>query len=356
LNSVVKLRNFYLRLIENGPDSALGWLVYAGLWPFSYLYRFIMWVRACAYTFGVKSVYRSSVPVISVGNLTSGGTGKTPVVDVLIKYLVSQGLKVAVVSRGYKGTFKGESLLASHNHSITATEVGDEPFLLAMRNPDANVYVARRRRYGVAAAESDGADCIVLDDAFQHLAVARDLNLVLLDARKPFGNSALIPAGCLRESRTALQRADLLILTHSNGEKVNLSTSIDVVKCRHRFSDYLVDLTGQQHPWSRVQNRRCLAFVGIARPEDFFLKLNAAGCELHDTWALADHQEYSQEVLRKINQACQNVDFLLTTEKDAVKLKGITFLKPCLAVPLELEFDNFEIVAQKLETVIGGTL
>lgn len=347
---MVKMRRFYLTLITNGPDSFPSWIVFLFLYPFGILYSILMWCRAKAYSSGLKNSYQASVPVISVGNLTAGGTGKTPVVDALVKHCLAQGRKVAVISRGYKGDLQQDCCRVSDRH--TPKVVGDEPFLLAQRNPEALVYVSPKRRYGVMAAEVDGVDCIILDDGFQHLAVQRDLDIVLLDERSPFGNGTVLPAGYLRESKASLSRADLIIQTHSEFSGEPVVPGYDVVRCRHRFADYLVDLNGNQVTWDELNGKRCLAFAGIAHPEDFFSQLSEAGCELHDTFALVDHQEYSPEVLLEVDKAAGAVDYLLTTEKDFVKLDGAKFTKPCLAVPLTLEFDHFGVISQTLDKVL----
>jgi tetraacyldisaccharide 4'-kinase len=346
-------RNFYLQLMAKGPVNFWGWLVLFVLWPLSCLYGLVIWLRGYAYSLGVKRVYRAPVPVVSVGNLAVGGTGKTPVVDALVKNLTARGRNVAVVSRGYKGSFVGESCLVAPDKGVTAEEAGDEPFLLAIKNPDARVYVARKRKHGVAAAVVDGADCIVLDDAFQHLAVVRDLDIVLLDARNPFGNGCLLPAGLLREHPQALNRADLLILTHCATKEINPFDDKKSVQCSHRFANYLLDAEGNRLLWSQVTGKRCLAFAGIAHPEDFFSKLRDKGCLLRETLALADHQDFGSETLARIITASQDVDFLLTTEKDAVKLAGVSFPKPCLSVPLELEFKDFEPVERLVDSMLA---
>lgn len=351
-------RQRYLDLMTHGPKGLPDHLIFWGLWPFSYLYGLVVILRSFLYRIGWLASYRAGVPVVSVGNLTVGGTGKTPVVDALVKLLIKRGKKVAVVSRGYRGTFKGKFgrvTPAGGGEVLTPEAAGDEPFLLALKNPDARVYVARKRRFGVAAAEADGAECIVLDDAFQHLAVQRDLDIVLLDARNPFGNGLLLPVGLLREPRRALERADLLMLTHSDSLGGPLLSESEVVRCRHRLADYLLDGEGQSVPWAHVTGPRCLAFAGIARPEDFFSKLREKGCDLHETLSLADHKEYDPAVLENISKACQDIDILLTTEKDAVKLKGAIFPKPLLTVPLILDFEEFGIVEKLLDSMQKGS-
>jgi len=348
-------RERYIALSMHGPKGLPGSLILCGLRPLSTLFGLIVALRSWLYRIGWLPRYKAGVPVISVGNLTVGGTGKTPVVDALVKQLLKRGMQVAVVSRGYRGSFKGESgrvTPVGDGELATPEAAGDEPFLLALKNPAARVYVARKRRFGVAAAEADGAECIVLDDAFQHLAVARDLDVVLLDARNPFGNGLLLPAGLLREPRSALKRADLLILTHSDELGDSLLKESATVRCRHRLADHLLNAEGCSVPWSEVVGSRCLAFAGIARPDDFFRGLQTKGCDLLQSWPLADHQEYDPDLLQRISKASQNVAFILTTEKDAVKLRGIGFPKPCLTVPLELEFEQVEILEKLLDDLL----
>lgn len=350
-------RERYIKLINHGPASLTGQLVFCVLFPFSLIFSLVVSLRSFFYRKGWIFSYRAAVPVISVGNLTVGGTGKTPVVDALVKQLIKRGKRVAVVSRGYGGSFDGKAgrVSATRDGDVQTSEAaGDEPFLLAKKNPDVSVYVARKRRFGVAAAEADGAECIVLDDAFQHLAVQRDLDIVLLDARNPFGNGCLLPAGLLREPRRALNRADLIIQTHSNAMADSMLKESETVRCQHRLADYLVNEEGHSVPWSQVDGRRCLAFAGIARPDDFFSKLRDNGCELSETLHLADHQEYGPEIVESISKACSDIDFLLTTEKDAVKLHGVGFPKPCLTVPLVLEFEHLEIIEKLMDNVLEG--
>lgn len=334
----------YRCMIDNGPSNVVSWAFFVMLWPLSVLYRVVAGLRAGLYRCGLMSVYRAAVPVISVGNLTVGGTGKTPVTDALVKRLIARGMRVAVVSRGYGGRYQnavGTVSLGDGRVLMLPRDAGDEPCLLAVRNPALRVYVARRRALGVKAAEEAGAQIIILDDGFQHLAVCRDLNIALLDARAPFGNGQLLPAGPLREAPGALRRADLVILTHaeqSNRREIPFSGS--VLRCRHRLADTLITLDGKEVPWSALTGQSVLAFAGIARPDDFFAALQARGVMLSGTLALNDHQDYSGEQLNRLLQSCDNNKLLITTEKDAVKLSTIAFPCPCLVASLVLTFDE----------------
>lgn len=349
--------SFYRRMIDRPPSNLSSWAVLLLLWPCAQLYRLVMWCRAALYRNGLRKVQRAGVPVISVGNLTVGGTGKTPVVDALVKRLSAHGLRVAVVSRGYGGNYRGAVgvVAAGDGHLLLGAQAaGDEPCLLARRNPDLRVYVARRRACGVRAAEAAGAEVVVLDDGFQHLAVRRDLDIVLLDSRSPFGNGQLLPAGPLRESPAALRRAGLLVMTHAGTpQRAVLPFAGPVVHCRHRLAEALLTLDGEVLPWTFLGKGPVVAFAGIARPDDFFAALRARGVALTDTLAFNDHQAYAPEQLNRLIQLCDNGKLLVTTEKDAVKLRAADFPCPCLVAPLELEFDSGDELDRILEEVVG---
>lgn len=346
--------------LERKPSGPCLWAVFLLLWPWSLLYRLAVAVRAALYSRGLKASYRAGVPVIAIGNLTVGGTGKTPVTDAVVRRLISLGHKVAVVSRGYGGSFRGEvgRVAAGDGRLLmSAAAAGDEPCLLARRNPELTVFVARKRALGVRAAEAAGAQVIVLDDGFQHLAVQRDLDIVLLDSRAPFGNGHLLPAGALREAPAALSRADLVVLTHTAAQGTpGLPFAGPVLRCRHRLADSLVSLAGEVTPWSAVVGRRVAAFAGIARPEDFFSALAARGVTLAAQLPLKDHQDFSAQLLKELQGLCDNAELLITTEKDAVKLRAADFPCPCLAVPLEVEFDGGGELDRILEQVVGRVL
>ncbi len=337
-------KSAYLRLTTHGPQSIGSFLMYWGLCPLSFLYGLSMRLRRKLYQLGLKSSYRAGVPVISVGNLATSGTGKTPMVDFLVKRLKSRNVRCAIVSRGYGGHYRqpvGRVSDTTGRLLMTPYECGDEPFLLARRNPGVPVFVARRRRLGVQAAEQAGAQIIILDDGFQHLAVLRNMDIVLLDDKLPFGNGQLLPAGILREPKSALQRADLIIMTRSEqARSLPLPASIPVIHSRHLLNKRLVTLDGAIVPEQEYVGQSCLAFAGIAKPEEFFRDLGCFGFRQIEPLALADHQDYTGEILSRLLRSCHNHDLLVTTEKDAVKLSAANFPKPCYQVGVELVFDD----------------
>jgi tetraacyldisaccharide 4'-kinase len=205
------------------------------------------------------------------------------------------------------------------------------------------------------AVEECGAEAVILDDGFQHLAVARDLDIVLLDARHPLGNGRVLPAGLLREFPAALRRADLLVLTRvRNGEQVALPVRKPLIRCRHLLAEAAVDLAGQEALLSELRGRRGVAFAGIADPEAFFTALEENGLQLVGKIALPDHIGYEAGALERVRTAAAGADFLVTTEKDGVKLRSDDFGIPCYQVPLTLQFADPGALLSAVDGVVGG--
>lgn len=344
------------RLVAGPPWGFLDAVLLVILAPLSWLYGSIGWVRIRLYAAGLFSRYRPPVPVISVGNLAAGGTGKTPVVDYIARYLLDQGRRVAIVSRGYGGErHSGVQLVCNGKGPLLGPQqVGDEPFLLARRNPRALVLTARRRADGVRKAVTElAAEVVLLDDGFQHRAVARDLDIVLLDARRPLGNGLPLPAGNLREFPSALRRGNLFILTRSPQEPVpSLELPGPVLHSRHILSQFLLGSDGNSHPFRQLLGKRGLAFAGIADPPSFFAALQQRGLTLGKTLSFADHCRYNAEQLEQLRRAAADVDYLITTEKDGVKLGDLAFDVPCYQWPLSLEFVEMGALEQHLDSLL----
>lgn len=338
------LRKAYQQLIYAGPHKVMGWISFLALLPLSGLYGAALFCRRMLYKLGFKSVYHASVPVVSVGNLTVGGTGKTPMTDFLARWMVRNEVPVAIVSRGYGGSYSSPVVKVDlvAGQGTRPSECGDEPFLLATRNPTVPVYVARKRSSGVALAEAEGARVIILDDGFQHRAVYRDLDIVLLDSQRPFGNGCLLPAGPLREPKRALLRSQLLVMTRKRSAAAGPSSvmSIPTMHSRHLLSDKLTSLDGEVVRCVDLVGKSCIAFAGIAKPEEFFAALRERKMTLVEEIPLADHQQYDAPLLKRLALASSGCDALLTTEKDAVKLSAADFPVPCYKVAVELGFDD----------------
>ncbi|TYP00046.1 lipid-A-disaccharide kinase [Geothermobacter ehrlichii] len=348
----------YRRFAVEGPRGAGEWLLFLLLLPLSVIYDGITRLRALAYRRGWLPVVRLPVPVVSVGNLTAGGTGKTPMTGWLLSWCAANDLKAAVISRGYGGRRSVEPLTvcAGKGPMVGPEEAGDEPFLLARRHPDAIVVVgADRVRAGRMAIEEHGAQILLLDDGYQHLRLARDLNILLADAGRPFGNGRVLPAGYLREGRQAAGRADLLILTRADvagRQEPVLDLDLPVIRTGHRLSQRVVPLRGTSLAVDRLRGRKGVAFCGIADPEAFFAQLRDLGLTLRETVAFPDHHTYPPQSLQALNRLGEDGDYFITTEKDAVKLSADSLVRPCYRIGLDIVFlQGRDILEQKLKVI-----
>lgn len=317
--------------------------------PLSLPYALVQHLRAGLYQAGILQSKHLPRPVISIGNLTVGGTGKTPVTACIARQLLTQGLKVAVLSRGYGGTREGQTTIVSDGEHVflAAEECGDEPFLLATTVPGLMV-VTGSDRYaaGLLALERLAPDIFLLDDGFQHLRLERDLNILLLDCTRPFGNGWTLPAGLLREPKSASARADLIIQTRCpEGVTVTPAIAGTPLCCaRHRLVDAIPLTGGEARTLESLQGRKIVAFAGIAEPQAFFDELLARGLDLVATLCLPDHVIYDDARINEIANAMQTAgaDYALTTEKDGVKLKHLPeeLAKITLLARLDLAIDD----------------
>jgi tetraacyldisaccharide 4'-kinase len=295
--------------------------------------------------------YRQHLPalVISIGNLVTGGTGKTPLTLWLARHLVDRGRRVAVLSRGYGRQQQGVSRVATT--AGTRSQVrhfGDEPVLLATKLADTPVWVGRQRSTsGRAAIHSSRAEILILDDGFQHLALYRDLDLVLLDADNPWGNGALLPLGPLREPLEHLTRADALILTRAADAQATQRLRAQLHKqfqgkpifaCQHRWTALRWGLGGPALPVGVLRDQPVLAFAGIARPASFLQMLRGSGLKVVEKKIFPDHHFYRPHELAELLSiaAAKNARFLVTTEKDAVRLPKAY---QAMVVTVEIEID-----------------
>lgn len=293
---------------------------------------------------------RSPIPVISVGNLTVGGTGKTPLVAWLAHQLSAAGRRPAVVSRGYGGTSgRGPRFVSLGEGPLcSARESGDEPYLLARTLRQVIVVVGSDRRTATEAAARHGADVAVLDDGFQHRRLPRDLDIVLLDASNPFGNYRLLPAGLLREPVRALARADAVIITRSRpGESFSVIERVvrhhnrhaPLWRAGHRAVSF-VDVAGGE----RQRPLRAVAFCGVGNPSRFRIDLEAEGIELVGFHAFRDHHVFRNTELAALEASARaRGATLLTTEKDLVRLPSAFSVRAGLdLLSLRIEAVPFE--------------
>jgi len=344
---------------------------------FSRLYNTIVKARNSLYEKGVFESFSLGVPVISIGNITVGGTGKTPLVAFLAEVLFENGEKVCVLSRGYGRQNPRKRVLVSDGEKIltAARQAGDEPFELAQKLLGKAIVVADANRVaaGIWAREKFNITAFVLDDAFQHRKVQRDLDILTVDASNPFGNEKLLPSGILREPLENLKRADAIVITRANlvEEKQIADLKFQISnynqRCRFFVSENkvskLVDLKefsancqSTQSSEKRLKlksedqrpktENRYLAFCALGNPENFFAQLRRENFDVIAAEKFPDHHFYSPKDIEKLEKiAGQNgAEILLTTAKDAVKLKDFRFELPCFVVESGLVFedeDNF---------------
>ena len=300
------------------------------LTPLTPLYAALVKARAAAYEQGLLRARELPVSVVSVGNLTFGGTGKTPTVIALVRDLVRRKRRPAVLTRGYGRTGTSPLVVLGPGSDFGVERAGDEPLEMAARLPGVPIVIDADRVRGGTEAVRLGADVLVLDDGFQHLRVARDLDLLLLDAGDPWGGGALPPSGRLREPQSAIARASAVLVTKVPpdatavigriGEEVaRLAGPIPLLAARMVASRVRTP-GGWQAPEVLV-GRRVLAFAGIGRPEGFADLLAESGAEVVATRWYRDHHRYrASDLDRVVSEAADHDAVAVTTTKDAVKL------------------------------------
>jgi tetraacyldisaccharide 4'-kinase len=309
----------------------------------SKIYALAMAIRLRLYKGNLFETRRLPCKVISIGNITLGGTGKTPMTLYIAELIKNMGLKPSIVCRGYKGAYEHSVQVVTDGTTIFMgpEQAGDEPYLMATKLSRVPVVVGKDRyASGMKAWEFYQPDVIILDDAFQHIRLFRDLNLLLLDASKPLGNGHIFPRGVLRESLDQVDRADAVIITRAGPKhfekgffKENkILTGKPLFRCRHVPDN--ISVMNSEGIWEKcspdnIRGEKCLAFAGIAKNEDFLRMLTDFGCRLTDFMSFPDHHEISLQDIEIILKTAQKnqVKFLVTTEKDRVKLPKNMFSK-----------------------------
>ena len=335
----------------------------------SYGYGAVMRLRARMYEAGWLPSRRLPCHVISVGNITTGGTGKTPMTIFIARHLRGMGHGVAVVSRGYRGRLEERGGVVSDGDSILAgpKQAGDEPYLMAKVLKGIPVLVGRRRyEVGMLAVKRFRPDVIIFDDAFQHLRLKRDLDLVLLDSRLPYGNGYQLPRGLMREPAVALKRAHAVIYTRfppsdtvsrphalPDRQPVFLTSHRPVIRIVEKDRD---DFFSETQPIARLQSKRAVCFAGLADNQQFFDALQQAGCKLIRTFSFDDHHRYTRSDLDGISAEAvhHKADIVVTSLKDGVKLEPwFSWPVSLVVVDAQIEFiGNENLFLDRLSNIL----
>ena len=343
----MKFERLYYRIIS--PQRKFyHFPVYLILKLLSFFYFWGHCFRIWAYRWDLFPSHKLDCRVISVGNLTLGGTGKTPVVMMIAEILRGNGHKPGILSRGYGGNSRNEiNVVCDGKNILLSTKVvGDEAVMMAQRLKNVPVLVGSDRyQTGRYAIEHFGVDTLILDDGFQHLALKRDMNILLFDHQRPFGNGQLFPAGELREPKKEVHRADFVCITRYSGSSYppgiseQLIKDLPLVKSTLRLDSLLNLNDGEVFDVKKLQDQPVAAFSGIANPNDFRRLLEQSGARVVYYHPFPDHHEYTMSDLKHIENSARELGakLILTTEKDAIKIKPSLIVLPFYKVALEME-------------------
>ncbi len=316
-----------IKYIDGTYNSFLSKILLFPLYIISLLYAITIRIRFFFYNAGIFKTRQLPCKVISIGNITIGGSGKTPMAIHLADALTKKGKKVIVISRGYKSKTKVLDIVSDgKNIFLNPDEAGDEPFLIAKKTKNIPVLIGKDRyEAGLFAIDRFQPDIIILDDGFQHIKLKRDKDIVLIDSIRGFGNGHLLPRGILREPMNSLKRATHILV---NGSEDKISMQASAFSLKPGFFKYkpsgFVNLADDTiiEP-DKLKNKNILAFAGIANPVSFFKTLEGMGIAIKEKMIFPDHHKYNIEDIEKIKTRANEIDCFITTEKDGVKIKDL---------------------------------
>lgn len=379
-NGIERLEKYLTKVIlEKGADENQPFpmrVLLAFLKALSFLFAFVVSVRYLLYKSGILRRYPLGIQVISIGNVTAGGTGKTPVTELFARTLAAKGRKVAILSRGYRRKEASwwqrmftqvidPPLVVSDGKRVRLDSAvgGDEPYMLASNLPGVAVVVDRDRvKAGRYAIKRLGCDTIILDDGFQYQRLKHSVEVVLVDATNPFGNGNMLPRGILREPVRHLKRADIIFLTKCRGDVSETIAEIrkynkkaEIVKCSHSPKVLKDVWSREEFPLSWLEGKTVCTLSGIASPKGFENSLRHLGAKVVWCERYADHHRYDpSEILYALNRtADMGSDALVTTEKDAVRFPRFeTVPVKCLYLRIAIDIldgvENFKKMVDKI--------
>ena len=359
----------YLYKLVHGKRQSLLSNILLGLLRFmSFIYGLGVMIKLSLYKYGILQQHRLPCRVISLGNITVGGTGKTPTAQVLASTIRDLGYRVVILNRGYRATWKKDVGLVSDGRRIymSVNAAGDEAYLLAKNLPGVPVVIGRNRSVtGDYAARELKADVVILDDGYQHWQLARDLDIVLIDTLNVFGNNFLLPRGTLREPLINLKRANAFLLTKTDQSTDGVRDALKEVLTKYNAQALIVESVhrpqgvieiedwykGAEHQtlsFATLLDKKVAAFSGIGNPSSFEQTIMDVGAQLVDSVRYPDHHDYTMSEMQDIMERVVNIgaEAILTTEKDAVKIPS-EFIHSERALPLY-------ILNIKIEFTEGG--
>lgn len=377
-----RFEHFIADVLYDREEGLCGRLVGFLLYPFSLIFSLIVRLRSELYKRRILSSQQLGCHVIVVGNITMGGTGKTPIAEYLAKLLTKMGRYPAIISRGYKSRSEPyfhklwrwiihapcpPPKVVSDGHSVLLSSeiAGDEPYMLAKNLPGIPVVVDKDRvKAGRYAIKNFGADVLVLDDGYQYFRLRSSFRFVLIDKGNPFGNHRLIPRGILREPISHLNRASCIVLTKSDGnfnshlvQILKKYTQEDgVIECRHEPCFLMKHKDGEILRLEEIRGKKVAIFSGIASPESFECFIEKLGAEIVYRKRFIDHHRFSEGELISINEHSRGADYIVATEKDAVRIpSSFDFVPDLYFLRVAVKFlKNEEKIQKKLEDLFSA--
>ena len=354
------IHNQYLKIISGSSKGVAANIGRSLLCFFEFLYKGVTEIRNWLFEKGYLKIEKLPIPVISVGNLTAGGTGKTPVVFYLVQWITTLGKKPAIITRGYKAKidlYQSHLVSDSQGFLLNEKEAGDEATQLAKSLPDTPVWIgADRVQSGWRAYQESGAEILLLDDGFQHRRLARDVDIILIDALRPWGYDHVLPRGLLREDKKNLKRADLVLITRSDlvdeetltrieKEVQKISPEIPIFETTHEAKT-LKNLQGHLIGFTPTNLiKKAYLFCGLGNPQGFFETAQQAGFSVVGKKEFPDHYSYDPTDLIFLQKEAKELgaEVLVTTEKDGVKLESFGDTEiPVWQLGIELSVKNGE--------------
>lgn len=353
------MKSILYTFITKRQRGVLAALIRSLLIPFYLLYGVVIWMRNFCYSSGIIKQKQLPCQVISVGNIVAGGTGKTPAVIAIAKHLQKNSYKVGVLLRGYKGKSNSKITFVSDGEKLLCTrdECGDEADMLARHLTNMPIAVGKKRYLtGKAIIERFACDMLILDDGFQHRQLLRDLDILIVDATQPYGTGKMLPIGTLREPKSSIQRADLILLTRTeipNIDIAKIKADLDriapntpiLASVHEPTSLYFLNQQGENMSLrveDYLKNKRILAVCGIGNPEAFVSTLRKYNPETLELFAFADHHVYTMSDLQKIEQKMKQhqSEIVVITQKDEQKIASLSPDFPIVVLGIELVITN----------------